>query len=132
MANHKQDMGTQASIEQILDNASRLSKQDFERLLTNLNMLRARRNAPSLTESESSLLIKINEGFPAEKWARLAQLDEKLEFSDLTETEAEEHLTLAEALEAYTVQRFIWLKQLATLRNASVEQVMTELDITPR
>jgi len=125
-------MGVQASVDQILDKASRLSKQDFEQLLTNLNMLRARRNAPSLTGSESNLLIKINEGFPAEKWARLSQLDEKLEFSDLTETEAEEHLALAEALEAYTVQRFIWLKQLATLRNTSVEQVMKDLDITPR
>lgn len=125
-------METQISVDQILDKASQLNKRDFERLLTNLNLLRARRTAPSLSKSETSLLKKINAGFPLEKWVRITQLDEKMEFSELTWTEAEEHLSLAEELEAYTVQRFLWLKQLAAMRNVSVDQVMKDLDIAPR
>lgn len=125
-------METQISVDQILDNASQLSTRGFERLLTKLNLLRARRKAPSLSKSETNLLKKINAGFPIGKRARIAQLDEKMEFSELNAAEAEEQLILAEELEAYTVQRFIWLKQLAALRNVSVEQIMEELNIAPR
>lgn len=125
-------MEPQISVEQILNKASQLSKRDFEHLFANLNLLRARRAAPSLSKSETELLKKINEGFSSEKWARIAQLDEKMEFSELTKAEADEHLALAEELEAYTVQRFLWLKQLASLRKVSVERVMEDLDIAPR
>lgn len=125
-------METQISVDQILDKASQLNKQDLERLLTKLNLLRARYTAPSLSKKETNLLKKINAGFPAVKWARIAQLDAKMEFSDLTETEAKEHLILAEELENYTLQRFIWLKQLALLRNISVDEIMEELEIVPR
>ncbi len=125
-------MDTQISVDQILDTASQLNKRDFERLLTTLNLMRARRTAPSLSKNETSLLQKINTGFPAGKWARLAELDKKMESSGLTDAEAEESLKLAEELEAYTVQRFLLLKQLASLRNLPVEQVMKDLEITPR
>ncbi|HRI58210.1 MAG TPA: hypothetical protein PK228_00725 [Saprospiraceae bacterium] len=125
-------METQISVEQILNKASQLNARDFEHLFANLNLLRARRAAPSLSKNETNLLKKINEGFPLEKWTRIAQLDEKMEFSELTEAEADEHLALAEELETYTVQRFLWLKQLASLRKVSVEQVMKDLDLAPR
>lgn len=126
------NMETQVSVDQLLDKASQLDKQDFERLWTNLNLLRAGRTAPALSKNEATLLKKINAGFSQEKWARIAQLDEIIEFSELTETEATEHLTLTEELEAYTVQRFQWLKQLAVLRHVSVDQVMDDLDLAPR
>lgn len=125
-------MATQISVDQILDKASQLCKQDFERLLFKLNLLRAQYTSPSLSKKETNLLKKINAGYPAEKWARMLQLDRKMEFSDLTEAKAEEHLILTEELESYTVQRFIWLKQLAALRNVSIDKVMETLEITPR
>ncbi len=75
-------MKTQISVDQILDKAAQLNKRDFERLLTNLNLLRARRNAPSLSKSETSLLKKINVGFPLEKRVRIIHLDEKMEISE--------------------------------------------------
>lgn len=122
----------QISVDQILDKASQLNTRDFEQLLTNLNLLRAQRSAPSLSKKETDLLKKINKGFPLEKWARMVQLDEKMESSELTAAEAEESLVLAEALEAFTLARFVWLKKLASLRKISIEQVMKDLDIAPR
>lgn len=121
-----------SSVDQILDKASQLNMRDFEQLLTNLNLLRAQRTAPSLSKKETDLLKKINKGFPLEKWARMIQLDEKMESSELTAAEAEESLVLAEALEAFTLSRFVWLKKLASLRKVSIEQVMKDLDIVPR
>lgn len=125
-------MVSQASVDQILDKASQLDRREFERLMANLNLLRAQRAAPSLSKNETTLLKKINEGFPSAKRERLSQLDEKIELSELTPLEAEEYLSLAEDLEAYTLQRFLWLKKLAVLRKVDLEQVMKDLDISPR
>lgn len=125
-------MDVQLSVDQIIDKAAHLSKRDLDRLVSGLSLLRARRATPALSKAETNLLTKINAGFPLEKRARIAQLDEKIEFSELSAAELEEHLALAEALEAYTVQRFIWLKELAILRGIPLEQLMQDMDITPR
>lgn len=55
-----------------------------------------------------------------------------MELSDLTEAEAQESLILAEALEAYTVQRFEYLKKLSVLQRISTEQLMDNLGIRPQ
>ncbi len=125
-------MEPQQSVVQIVENAARLDVQEFESLFNKLAVLRAQRTAPFLPKEEADLLKKINEGFPAEKWSRLAQLDEKMELSDLLPVESDESLLLAEELEAYTVQRFVYLKELATLRKILVEQLMQDLDIAPK
>ncbi len=87
---------------------------------------------PALSKGETALLMKINEGFPEDKWSRLSELDEKMEVSTLTDAEAAEALALAEELETYTVQRFQYIKKLASLRNVSVEILMEDLGIKPR
>lgn len=78
------------------------------------------------------LLQKINEGFSPEKWERLRQLDIKMEQDHLSEDEAQESLSLAEELEAHTVERFQYLKKLAALKTVSVEQLAHDLGISPR
>lgn len=78
------------------------------------------------------LLQKINEGFSPEKWERLRQLDIKMEQDHLSEDEAQESLSLAEELEAHTVERFQYLKKLAALKTVSVEQLAHDLGISPQ
>ena len=107
-----------------MDKASQLNMRDFEQLLTNLNLLRAQRTAPSLSKKETDLLKKINKGFPLEKWARMVQLDEKMESSELTAAEAEEALVLAEALESFTLWLCVWLKNISSLHQCCIERVM--------
>jgi hypothetical protein len=125
-------MTHQASVSEIIANASQLSNRDLNALLGQLSLLRAKRTAPSLPQEETNLLNQINEGFPALKWMRLVALDRKMEFDDLTEEEATESLGLAEDLEDYTLQRFENLKKLANLRSVSVEHLMQALGITPQ
>jgi hypothetical protein len=125
-------METQPLLIQLIEHASRLGVQDFEKLFDNLNLIRAQRKVPNLSKSEADLLKKINEGFSLEKRARLITLDEKMEFSQINKSEAEESLKLATELENYTVQRFIYLKKLAALRKISIDQLMQDLDILPR
>jgi hypothetical protein len=124
-------MNAQLSVSEIIENASQLNRRDFESLVGKLNYLRAQRIVPSLSKQESDLLKKINEGFPQDKWKRLAFLDDKMEFDNLTENEANESLVLAEELEAYTVQRFTYLKKLAIFRGVTIEKLLIDLNITP-
>ena len=125
-------MGTQASVSEILANASQLNDRELTTLVGQLNLLRAQRSTPALSKKETDLLKKINEGFPSAHWTRLVELDKKMELSDLSEAEAQESLTLAEALEACTVQRFEYLKKLSIVQNISVEQLMSNLGIGPQ
>ncbi len=125
-------MELQVSISEIVANAARLEKRDFDQLFNKLNLLRAQRSAPSLAKNEANLLKKINDGFSQKNWARLIFLDHKMEFSDLTEAEAEESLGLVEMLENYTVERLVSLKKLAAIRKITVEQLMVDLEIAPQ
>jgi hypothetical protein len=122
-------MDIQLSVSEIVDNAAQLNQRDFEHLIKQMYQVRAKRTVPSLSKEETDLLKKINEGFKTEKWKRLAYLDDKMEMATLTNKEAEESLILAEELEAYTVQRFIYLKKLALLRNITIDQLMIDLEI---
>jgi hypothetical protein len=122
-------MGTQGTVSEIFANASQLNDHELSTLVGQLNLLRAQRSTPALSEKETDLLRKINEGFPSEQWSRLVELDHKMEYSALTEAESQESLILAEALEAYTIQRFEYLKQLSILQGISVEQLMDKLGI---
>lgn len=125
-------MDASVSISDIIDKASRLDNQELNTLLGQLNALRTRRTIIALSKEETELLKKINEGFPILKRNRLAALDTKMEFSDLTEAEAAEALLLAEELESYTITRFEHLKKLALLRNLSVDELMNNLGIAPQ
>jgi hypothetical protein len=124
-------MDVNASISDIIATASQLDTQELNTLLGELNALRSQRTTAALSKQETELLKYINTGFPQSKWERLAELDNQMELSDLSAAEATESLALASDLETYTVQRFEYLKQLALIRNLTVEQLMVNLGIAP-
>lgn len=123
-------MGVQLSVSEIVADASQLSDQELEALVGQLNLMRAQRAVPALSKVETELLMKINEGFSSTKWLRLVELDEQMEISDLTESEAAESMALAQELEAYTVERLKHLKKLAEIRGVPVESLMKDLGLT--
>ena len=84
-----------------------------------------------MSKAESEILEQINQGFSNDKWKRLQFLDWKLETGELDEAEALESLHLAEAYEQYTLQRLQLLIRLAALRNMTLDEVMTQLKVTP-
>lgn len=125
-------MDASPSVSDLVAGAAQLTPQELDSLVGQLNKLRIRLSVPALTKEEAVLLQKINEGFSPEKWERLRQLDIKMEQGHLSEDEAQESLSLAEELEAHTVERFQYLKKLAALKTVSVEQLAHDLGISPQ
>ena len=120
------------SVSEIIKNVADLGIQDFENLYEKISALRLQKRGTSvLSKTESKLLNQINKEFATEKWERLKYLDWKLEFSALSETEEKESLRLAEAYETYSVERLKALTQLATLRQITIEDLITQLGLDP-
>jgi hypothetical protein len=123
-------MNSHLSVSEIYDSAANLGNQDFDLFFRKLTILNAHRNnAPIVKSEESELLLKINIGFPAQKWERLQYLDWKMESSGLNEKESAESLKLAVSYENYTVDRLQLLIKLAKLRKVTLEEIMQQLGI---
>ncbi len=111
------------TITDFVANAAKLDMGAFEKLYQELSLLRAKRKGQKiLTDKEASLIEKINQMFPVDKWERLQYLDWKLENGQLNSEEEVESLALAAEYEAYYVER---TKSLATL--AAIQQVNIEV-----
>lgn len=89
------------------------------------------KKAPVLTEAESRLLLKINEGLLEEVQLRYHELTTKSVEETLTEEEHQELLGLIPQVEAKSAERLKYLIELATLWKVSVDEVMARLGITP-
>ncbi len=117
-------MSLQLTFSDLVNRAVNLSSDEYEKFIATVNSLRARKRPDKPSKKESELLKKINQGFPNEKWERLQSLDAKMEESALSEAEYSELTKLTEAYEAYCVERIQWLKELALLKNTSLEEAI--------
>ena len=125
-------MNAQQTVSEILDSASRLGAEDFEKLFKKIAILHVQRSGMSaISQGEADLLEQINQGFPTAKWERLQYLDWKMETSELSEKEAAESLRLSTDYENYTVQRLQLLVKLADIRKVSLDELMAQLKIKP-
>ena len=118
------------TVNEILKSVDRFELNKFEQFYQELTALRLKKSGlPVLNALDSQLLDKINSEFDSKKWERLTYLDWKLEFGALTIKEEAESLKLAEAYEAYSVERLKCLSQLALTRRVSLDTLMEELGI---
>jgi hypothetical protein len=119
----------QLSTNKILEAVDKMSLPELEKFLSQVIALRARRKAPHLSVKESELLIKINQGLPAELRSRLDQLVAKRRANKLTSKEHTELLRLIDKLEEAEAKRAKALAQLAQLRGVSMTALMRDLGI---
>lgn len=103
--------------EQLLNTLVQLLKKDSKQVV------------PSLSEQESALLLKINEGLPTEIQARYNELSLKSVQKKLTNKEHQELLAIIPQVEAKTVERLKYLIELAQLWNMTVDAVMEKLEL---
>jgi len=89
----------------------------------------AAKNIKVLSEEESTLLLKINEGLPADIQNRYHDLSIKNVQETLTEAEHQELLKLIPQVEAKNIERLKYLIALAQLWKMSVDDVMKKLEI---
>lgn len=122
---------SQLETERLIDAALQMSRAELERFVARLFALKARQEAPSLTPRESELLMKINQGVPAEVQQRYDSLMRKRRRHTLTRAEHSELLALTKDVERYDVERLKQLSDLARLRGLSLPDLMQALGIEP-
>ncbi|MDF5727649.1 MAG: STAS/SEC14 domain-containing protein [Rhizonema sp. PD38] len=121
----------QVSAEQLLKAVEQMQEQEFEAFVTQVLLLRAQREAPRLSSSESQLLLKINQGLDDQLQDRFNQLIAKRQALTITDAELEELIQLTDRIEQLDAERIQSLAELARLRQRSLTEVMQDLNIQP-
>ena len=117
--------------DQLVEAARQLPPPEFNQLLERLLAWREqlRHAATRLPADESSLLLKIGQGFAPAAQQRYDALLEKRDARTLTPAEYEELLALTDQVEAWNVERVQALADLARLRQVSLPELTRQLGL---
>jgi hypothetical protein len=122
---------TELSFDELLKAVEQLSLPDLEQLMFQVIALQAQRKAPNLSKDETELLLKINQGLPAEIQKRFDKLVAKRRAGTLTLEEHQELLDLIDRIEKTDTQRVQYMAELADLRGVSLRTLMEDLGLHP-
>ncbi|HBE17701.1 MAG TPA: STAS/SEC14 domain-containing protein [Cyanobacteria bacterium UBA11149] len=117
------------SLEELIKGANQLDETDLDRLLHQIVVLRARRKTTVVPEEEAQLLMKINQGIPADIRDRYQILHQKREAETLTDVEYNTLIQLSNQIEQIGAQRLEALASLAQLRQVTLLNLMETLGI---
>jgi hypothetical protein len=119
----------EVSTEQLLQAVEQLPPQEFAALVTRILALQAQRAHPHLTEGETELLLRINEGLPAETQRRIDTLVAKRQEETITPDELAELVTITDRAEQHDARRLLALEELARLRGLTLPSLMDTLGL---
>ncbi|TAE60742.1 MAG: STAS/SEC14 domain-containing protein [Nostocales cyanobacterium] len=119
----------QLSSEDLLKVVEQLNQADLKQFISQVIALQAQRNAPSLQQQESDLLLKINQSIPLNIQKSYNNLIDKRDAENLTDDEYRELLYLTGIIEKQQAQRIEYLIELAKLRCISLNTLMENLGI---
>lgn len=118
------------STEQLLRAVERLPPDELNAFVARVNALRAQREAPRLSQDETSLLLVINRpGLEPEVQSRFDTLVAKRQAETISPEELQELIRLTNASEQRDGERLQALLSLARLRNTTVPALMDALGI---
>lgn len=118
------------STEQLLQAVERLPADELAAFAARVSALRARREAPRLSEDETTLLLQINRaGLEPEQQVRFDELVVKRQAEMIATAELQELISLTDLSEQRDVERLQALSDLARLRGSTVPAVMDALGI---
>jgi hypothetical protein len=120
----------QISPEELLRAVEHLPPQDLAAFVRQVLLLKAQRDAPSLSPAESTLLLQINQTLTPEQQQRYDELIARRQDETITTDELDELQRMTEEIEQRDAQRLAALVDLAQLRQTGVAEVMTALGIT--
>ena len=113
----------------LLKAIEQIPQPELDAFVTQVWKLRAQRQTPSLSMSESELLLKINQGIPDHLQQRFNQLLAKRQAFNLTEADYTELVQLTDRIEQLGAERIESLAELARLQNKSLTEMMHDLGI---
>ena len=117
--------------EQLFNAMLRLPRAELDDLVHRVFSFKAKEYAPTLSEKETELLLKINRGLPAAQLQRQNELIEKRQAHTLTQTELDELIQLTDQVEWYDAERLEHLIELAHVRGVTLDEVIKQLGIKP-
>jgi len=121
----------EVSSEQLLKAVVQLPQSELEQFFAQVLALRPRHAEYRLSQAESELLLKINQGVSADLQHRYNELIAKRQNRTLTPKEYEELLQLTDKVELLDAKRVEYLLELARIRNKPLMLLMEELGIHP-
>ena len=121
----------QVESDQLLNAALQMPDDEFQHFVTKLFTVKARTRTPTLSERESDLLPRINQGLSATEAKRMRTLIGKRQSYAITETELQELMGLTDESERLNVERMKALLELAQMRGVTLDEVMKQLQIRP-
>lgn len=121
----------QVESDQLLNAALQMPDDEFQRFVTKLFTLKARTKNPTLSERESELMTRINQGLSSVDARRMRALIAKRQSYTITEVELQELIRLTDESERLNVERMKALLELAQLRGVTLDEVMKQLQIQP-
>jgi hypothetical protein len=119
----------QVEAEQLFDAALQLPPLELDQLVARLQTLRRKTKVPRLSQPESELLRRINQGVPAQLQQRSGALRRKRSRQKLTRKEQQELLSLSKQIEHLDLERLRHLAELAKLRDISLPDLMRQLGL---
>jgi hypothetical protein len=123
---------SQLPFETLLHSLQQLNAEELAQVTRQANILQARRKTPHLAETETQLLMQIQETVvAAETRQRSAALSAQARHGTITPGEHNELMRLVDEIEQINAQRLNSLVQLAQLRQVSLESLMASLEIQP-
>jgi hypothetical protein len=125
------NISAQLSKEDLLQAVQQLSLPELEQFVSDIIAVKAKQQAPHLSKDEAKLLLKINQGVSPNIEQSYQNLIDKRNQEILTESEYQELLKLTDILENHQAQRLEYLVELAQLRQVSLSDLMTQLEIKP-
>jgi hypothetical protein len=117
------------SVDELLKAANQLSETDLEQLTHQVLRLRARRQAPVLSDRETELFLCINRGVPDDLHQEYQSLSAKSDDRLLTPEERERLLAVSDEIEVLAAERADALAKLADVRQVPLMQLMHDLGI---
>ncbi|MGE0083883.1 MAG: hypothetical protein AB7S75_05630 [Desulfococcaceae bacterium] len=119
------------SFDQIANAVKQLSLDELNRLFSHVISVRPLYENHRLSNTESELLMKINQGVPDIVQQRYNELIAGRNKRTLTEEEYSELLQLTDQMEMLDAKRLEYLAELAQIRNKPLPLLMNELGIVP-
>ena len=117
----------QVSSEELLRAVEQLPPPELAAFTEKVLALRLRQAAPVLSQDESELLMRINQGVPADIQLRYDTLIAKRAAETLTAEEHAELLRLTDQIEQIDANRMEQLVALAQMRQISLAQLLRDL-----
>jgi hypothetical protein len=125
-------MQNQISFSDLVENTLRLDNSEFLRFISAVNVRRAQKKTPILSNEETTLIKKIYQSFPIDKKERITFLNSKINEGNLSDTEHQELLSLIEENEKWAAKRMTNLAKLAAIRRVDYATLVHELGIFPK